>query len=182
MRVRYLVLAFVALAAALGVASSPASAQTTTCTGVAGTQYPPTAPSLSVSQTQVAPGGVVQVTGRCCPPNSIVTLTYSPGNVPLGTAQAGADGSFSANVAVPPTAAPGTGTITATSPGCSASVNVAVVLGETLNRGGTGGTGGGPLPRTGGASTIPSGIAGVMLILVGLMTVAATRRKRAGAQ
>ncbi len=179
MRVRYLVLAFVALAAALGVASSPASAQTTTCTGVAGTQYPPAAPSLSVSQTQVAPGGVVRVTGRCCPPNSIVTLTYSPGNVPLGTAQAGTDGSFSTTVAVPPTAAPGTGTITATSPGCSASVNVAVVLGETLSRGGTGG---GALPRTGGASTIPSGIAGVMLILVGLLTVAATRRKRAGAQ
>lgn len=179
MRVRYLVLAFVALAAALGVTSSPASAQTTPCTGVAGTQYPPAAPSLSVSQTSVAPGTVIQVTGRCCPPNSLVTLTFTPGNVPLGTAQADADGSYSASVAIPPGAAPGTGTITATAPGCSASTTVSV-LGETITRNPT--TGGTGLPRTGGASTIPSGIAGLGLVIVGLLTVAATRRKRAAAQ
>lgn len=177
MRLRTLVVTVIAVAAAIGFSTAvPASAQTAcTVTGVGGT-YVPTAATISLSLGQVAPGAQIQVTGRCCAANSLVTLDFRPEPVVvLGTTQTDVSGNFATTVTIPTNATPGSHTIVASGTNCNATAAVNV-LGATLTQGPTG-----ALPRTGNSFTIPFAIAGLMLVLIGASAVAATRRKRTAA-
>lgn len=181
MRVRSLLITLAALAAVLGVTSRPATAQTA-CPSTS--RYVPGAASLSLSASQVAAGGAVVVSGRCCVPNSTVGIEFQSAPVSLGTVQTGPDGGFSTTVKIPANATPGPHSIVAFGAGCNVSAAVNV-LGATLERTPGGAnlprTGGANLPRTGGVSTIPFAIAGLLLVVIGVFTVLAARRKRTAA-
>jgi len=175
MRIRTLLVPFLALLPVL-VLQSAASGQ----------GYVAPSGSLVLSASEARPGGTVTVSGAGCLPNSTVSIAFQPGGVPLGTAQAGANGAFAATVTVPADATAGTHTITTTCTGANGQPRVlsstVTVLGTDLSRGGPLGTDlstGGPLPRTGSSNVVPQSLAGVALIGVGGVAVVAGRRRRA---
>lgn len=171
MRVRLLLVTFLASAAVLAGGGGPAAGQTTACPPTA--QYPPSALGLQLSKTEVTRGESIQITGTCFLANTVVSIEFLPGPVSLGSAQTNAQGTFARTVTIPADATPGAHTIVA-SDGTNRLTATVSVLGITITRGDTSG-----LPRTGAAFTIPFGIAGVALIAVGTLAVLATRRKRA---
>lgn len=172
MRVRSLLVAMVAVAAALGTTVIPATAQTA-CVSGSGSQYPPTAPSLQLSASSVLPGAQIQITGNCGAANGVVNLEFRSVPVALGSAMTNAQGTFSRSVTIPADATPGQHTIVATGAGfdISAAVNV-------LSSPASGSTN---LPRTGAGHTVQLVIAGLALVLIGVFAVRTTRRKRTAA-
>lgn len=170
---RLLLSPFVALMPVLVLGGTPASAQAGTCPPGGTPAYPPAACELAVSTTQVRPGEPVAVSGGGFAPNSTVTLRFD--STQVGTAQTNATGVLSTTVTVPANAAPGPHTITAvgTDPsGRPRQLNATVsVLGVQVTRDGT-------LPRTGSSSTVPGGIAGIVLVGVGSAAIVAARRRR----
>ena len=171
MRQRFLVVALLGLTAALGLTVPAASAQSG-CPATASNPYPPTSASVQLSSTEVAPGAQITVSGTCFTPNSVVGLEFQSAPVSLGAAQTNAAGSFSRTVTIPADATPGRHTIVASDGRFTQTA--------TLNVLGGGGDGGG-LPRTGAAFTVPFGLGGTGLIVVGTLAVLAARRKRAAA-
>ncbi len=159
-------------------------------TGVAGAQYTAVG---GVSDANPNPGETISFTGSGFQPGSQVTVVL--GNQTVRTVTADAQGNFVASVTIPcdfpagPTTLQGTGTAAA---GGTQTVTAAItVSGDPVAACvGAGAAGGlprtdgalprtdGGLPRTGSASTTPLVAAGVGLILIGSVAVAAARRRR----
>ena len=76
--------------------------------------YPPSAPSVEVASASVAPGGAQTITVQNFCPNVTVTFVLKPGDKPLGTATAGADGAATISFSAPSVA--GSYTVVATAP------------------------------------------------------------------
>lgn len=175
MRLRFLLSPFVALMPVLVLSGAPVSAQTGTCPPGSTPAYPPAACELAVSTTLVRPGDPVAVSGGGFAPNSTVTLRFD--STQVGTAQTNSTGVLSTTVTVPTNAAPGTHSITAvgTDPsGRPRQLNATVsVLGVQVTRDRDV-----DLPRTGSSSTLPAGIAGIVLVGVGSAATVAARRRR----
>jgi len=160
-------------------------------TGIAGAQgyVGGTVTSASVDSTTVPEGGTFTVTGTTSPGNVLVTfiLTSHPQN--LGSTTSDANGSYSATLRIPCGTEQGAHTLTASSSGGSQSIPLTVsgesdrcegdgADGASGTTAGRGGGGGGALARTGTASTAPLTAAGVGLVMIGAMAVAAARRRR----
>lgn len=170
MKLRFLLLAVAGvLVTMLGIAVPTASAQSG-CPATTANPYPPSAPSLSLTQGQVFAGDSITITGTCFTPNTVVNLEFQPGPVVLGSVQTNAGGTFSRSVTIPADATVGVHSIVATDGRFTQTATVTV-----LARAGAGG-----LVRTGASFAIPFTVAGVALIGVGAMAVLAARRKRAG--
>lgn len=155
-------------------------------TGVAGAQY---ATVGGVSDANPSPGETITFTGGGFQPGSQVTIVL--GNQTVRTVTADAQGNFAASVTIPcdfpagPTTLRGTGTA-AGGGALTVTANITVsgdpvgacVGADAGARGGLPQTDGAGLPRTGSASTTPLVAAGVGLILIGSVAVAAARRRR----
>ena len=75
----------------VGLMATPASAK----------KYPPKKPTCEVSDTSLAPGDQVTISGKHWKPGSTVTFTLRPEGLPLGSATVGTNGKFSAVVTIP---------------------------------------------------------------------------------
>src|SRR5918911_456536 len=78
-------------------------------TGVAlAQQYPPSAPSVAVSDSTVTPGQSVSVSGSGWEAGTTVSLSFDSAAGSLGSANVRADGTFSMGVTIPASASAGT--------------------------------------------------------------------------
>ncbi len=116
---RVLVLSVCALALGVWEASAASAAL-----------YPPGQPTGAVSDTTVTPGQSIIVSGSNWCPGSTVQLTLQPGNISLGSATAGAKGSFSQSVTIPRGLQPGTFHIVLTglAADCSTRTSVSITI------------------------------------------------------
>lgn len=171
----------VAVTALLSLTVATAGAQTSNsspCVPGSGTSnYPPRDCALAADRTNVPAGGTVRLTGNCPSGAASVNFRLNPGNVDLGSATPGGDGSYSRTVTIPSGTRPGNYEIVAT---CSAvqgvvvtrSVALTVVAAAADARAGT-------LPRTGTGLTLPLAISSILLIGAGGVAVLASRRRQA---
>jgi hypothetical protein len=127
-------------------------------------EYPPTDCSVTVDDDTPSAGDTITVSGENWPAGATVTIFV--GGVEAGTATAGDDGTWSAQITVPETA----GDYEVTANGCGATQNV---LGTTIS------VGAAPqaLPATGSSSTEPLVRTGAVLIAAGAVLVYAVRRR-----
>lgn len=153
MRKRLVVL-FVAGLFSLALAS-PAFAQTG--------QYPPGGGGGSVSNSNVGPGQQITVTFTGMPPNTLITFTFQPGPIVVGTAMSDASGTATLTFTIPAGTAPGLHTISASGGGVTRSITI------TVTGSGVAASPGGNIARatTGFDIARPIGIALVLLIAVG---------------
>ncbi len=139
--------------------------------------YSPDGPTVATPSSSVTNGGSTTVSGQGWMPGSTVTLAIHSTTQSLGTATAGSDGSFTADVALPCLDA-GSHTITATGTGADGSSKTASTS-VTLSGGCDPATG--TLPHTGSDSTpMLTLVAG--LLLVGAVLLIAARRRSAMVQ
>ena len=180
MRVRYVLSLSVALVSALSLAwtgATPALAQVGSPCAPGGptAQYPPAQCGLSISASQVTPGQPITVSGAGFRANSTVRIEFRSAPVTLTSVQANSAGVFSATVTIPADATPGTHTLAAigvdAAGGARELTSTVTVLGAETARAGT-------LPVTGSSSTLPAGLAGIVLVGVGSAAVVAARRRR----
>jgi LPXTG-motif cell wall-anchored protein len=130
-------------------------------------------PTLTVSQTAIAPCGTATLVGTNFLPNHEVTITAN--GIVIGTVTTDAAGSFSFPYTIPCDAVSGNIEFRATDGVNTLSVNV-MVTGTTVPTPGA-------LPKTGAGSTTQTLIRiGVLLIAAGGMVVIATRRRSARSQ
>ena len=149
--------------------------------GIATAQGYGTGNFLAVSDNTPTPGQSIVVTG-CCFEDTVVVAIESLPEV-LGQATAGADGTFSLTVIIPPDTPLGPHSITATGEALNEptilqlSTPITVVAADA-GGGGGGGTGAkGNLPRT-GESTLPLVQLGGILVLAGAGRALAVRSRR----
>lgn len=158
------------LAAALVLAATP---------GVAQAQgYDGDGDFIAVSDTTVAPGQPITISGCCFVGDVTIDILSTPRR--LGTATADANGVFTATVTIPTDIAPGEHTITATGQNADGSGTLVLRFPITiLGAGAADGvrTGTGALPRT-GADAFPLAQAGLALVLVGAGAVFSVRNRR----
>ena len=141
--------------------------------GSALAQYPPAAPSLTVSDTVVSPGETITVSGRDWLPGSTVSISLLPGVGVLGTAEVGAEGTFASQVTIPGDTAPGTYTLRASGTGENGqqrTVDATITV--------PGAPAAGQLAVTGGAVTVWMMVA-ASLILAGTAALLNARRRKA---
>jgi hexosaminidase len=97
-----LAVSIMVLGLSLGVIAAPAGAQ----------QYPPGGTTCPISDTSLAPGDQVTVSGTGFQAGSTVTFTLQPGDIELGSTTVDADGTFGPIVlTIPADLAPGTYTL-----------------------------------------------------------------------
>ena len=156
-----------ALMIILMMLAAPASAQ----------PYPPTRATCGVSDTTLAPGDQVTVSGENWRPNSDVKVRLVPEQILLATVTTDAQGSFSTVVTIPDDIRPGPHKIVCTGRGRRGGVRVLgtniTILGETVPAG---------TAFTGATSNVPlwAGIAGI-LALAGITALFLARRRRRSA-
>jgi len=135
-------------------------------------QYPPDAPSVSVSDSTVAPGESIVLTGERWQGGASIVLTFHSAAVSLGSVTARPDGSFSTSVTIPSSAAPGAHQILATGTASSGATRTVAtdltVLGTVTPPGGTAFT---------GSRLQVWMVAGVVLLFVGLALIVLGRRR-----
>lgn len=138
--------------------------------------YPPSTGSLTLSATTVGPGGSLTASGSGCAPGATVALTIASTSQALGSAVANGSGAFSASVTIPSDISLGAHTIKAV---CTAADGGELTLSASItaasgssSAGGTAGT---------GTETWPVVLAGVGLVLVGVVLVVTVRRRRSPA-
>lgn len=130
-------------------------------------QYPPEEPSCGVSDTTLAAGDQVTVSGQNWQPGSTVSFTLQPEGEDLGSTTVGGNGNFSATLTIPNSVSSGTHSIECDGVDVEGAT---VVLSSniTVSVGGTAFTG----------ASISLGLlllAG--LLIVGVLALAAGRRK-----
>ena len=174
--------------ASISMAGALALVVSASLSGIAGAQgYTGNVTSLSLSTSTVPEGGTFEASGTTDTPNTTVgfVLTSHPQN--LGSTTSNASGAFRATLTVPCGTEQGAHTLTASGGGASrsASLNVSGATGACAGdgagrtgAGGAGRAGGAALPRTGTASTAPLTAAGLGLVVLGAIAVAAARRRR----
>ncbi len=159
--------------------------------GVAGAQYEPGDDVLEFDfPSQVQAGGEITVNGNCSIPGEDVTFTL--GDVTLGTTTPDENGDFSATFTVPADLSPGTYTLTGTCGDQLVATGEVEVLGAGGgnsgggggNGGTTGGTSGGsvntgstPLART-GFDARPVATLGAAALVLGGAALYGSRRRR----
>jgi LPXTG-motif cell wall-anchored protein len=150
-------------------------------------QYPPESGQLQTSDSEVPPGGDLQIEGCCFADGSTVTITIESEPRVLGTTTARADGSILARVTIPADMPAGTHTVKATGPaadggGTLVLATVIRVSGAAQGTGGTGtgttGAGAGTLPRTGDDSSLPLTQLALVLVVSGAALIIVARRRR----
>jgi hypothetical protein len=154
------------LAVCLALLASPAGAQ----------PYPPATGGLALSDSTVAPGEPVTLTGSGAAPGSTVTVTLAgvTGVDPIRT-EAGPDGAYEVLVRLPAGLTPGSYTIVATS--SRGVLGTAILRVRVSVGGGTGLSRGiGGLPFT-GADVLPGLTTGVLLIVAGGVVLLSIRRR-----
>lgn len=146
---------------------------------VAAQDYPPAAPSCTLSATAVAPGGTTTITCTGWAPNTEVTATLLPGGAVLGSVITNADGSFTAEATIPSDLAPGNYVIRLSglnAQGVAVHVDLAFTV-VAPDRAGI--TPSPSLPRTGGDALLALGAAAGLLAMGGAALGVARRRSRA---
>jgi hypothetical protein len=138
--------------------------------GFAQTQYG--GGTLTVIPTTLTAGQAFTASGSGYAPSSPVTITFASDPVVLANVTTNAVGSFTANLAVPTNATPGTHTVAASG---KAPDNSARILTATVTVVATG-SGAKPLVRTGPSNIGPMIMWGLLLIVVGFVVVVAVRR------
>lgn len=149
-----------------------------TATGASAANYPPGAPTMTLSTNVSAAGGPIGVKGTGLLANTVCTLHFQPGNVALGTVTTTSSGTFSTTVTIPSSASPGTHSITAN---CTAANGKAVVLTSAITVTSTVTTTTAPsggLPFTGSNVALPIGIAIALLGIGSFSLIYARRRPR----
>lgn len=142
--------------------------------------YPPTSGCALSGNQEVTGGQSLTVTGSGFPANSTVQLSISPEGMSLGNVQAGADGSFTDTVTIPPSIQGSNHTVVANGGDISCSFNPfanAGVAGVSTHRnnGGSAHTGG---TATTGFAAITASVVAVLLLGGGLLLVTLGRRRR----
>jgi flagellar basal body rod protein FlgF len=122
--------------------------------------------SVTASQTNVAPGDTITISGTGARPNSTVTATINGKSIGSGTASA--TGTFSFSVTIPSDVS---GTVTVSvSDGSSAGVgSVTLTVASTSAQ---------PLARTGSSNAVPATTLAVGLITAGVVALGLSRRRR----
>lgn len=149
----------------LGLWAAPATAQT----------YPPNGATCGVSDTNLAAGDTVTVTGSNWQAGSTVILTLQPEGIKLGEATVDANGNFSTTVTIPASIQAGSHSIV-----CSG----IDIEGNDVSRGTTiqilgGAVGGGGAAFTGSVLNVPLWLALVIVLFaVGVAFVVLGRRRR----
>ncbi|MBI2708726.1 MAG: hypothetical protein HYX34_03410 [Actinobacteria bacterium] len=146
--------------------------------GPAGAQYPPGGgPTVTVDDTVVQAGEVVNVGCEGFAPGSTVTVTL--GGQVLQTFNTGPDGAGCGAVTIPANLCTGTYSLVSTGQGSDGStVSRTITLSITGRTcGAVGGTGGG-LARTGTDSIVPLTLVGASMLVIGLALATLTWRKR----
>lgn len=141
--------------------------------GPSAAQYPPAPPALTVSDTIVVPGEAIVVSGTGWLPDSIVTFTLFSDPVELGTAQVAADTSFSAELEIPSSVAPGTHTLRVSGTGANGEPRVEELTIEVV----ASAAGRAALATTGGELTVGVGLAAALVVAGGVALVVARRRR-----
>jgi LPXTG-motif cell wall-anchored protein len=141
-------------------------------------QYPPGKCQLRLSRSVVAAGESVGIAGDGFAPGAQVRMAAAGRT--LATVAADAGGSFSTDVVIPASLAPGTHEVTASGAAAAGGTQVlaaSLTVTGAASRSDTAGLGG-ALPRTGGDGIVPMTIAGSGLLAVGTSAVVAARRRR----
>ena len=160
-----------------------------TGSGTTSTSTPAGTNQITVSDTTVTGGQVIDVTACCFEPGTDVDLIFQSDPVLLATATAGAGGAIATQVAIPVGAALGAHTLTATGTGLDGSP-LALAVGLTVLEASstattpapTPGSGGvttqtvDTLPRTGSSTSSLVWLAGGLVVMGSATTVAARRR------
>lgn len=143
-------------------------------------------PDVDVARPSVRRGEPVVVSGSGFAPTVPIDLTLVPaaagcggaaGGVPLGSVLSTEAGTFTAQVTVPTTAAPGAYLVCARHLDVVAAIPISVLGSAVGSPGGSGGGGPAPsLPRT-GSEPFPSTAVGAGLVTVGGLMVLAVRRR-----
>jgi len=136
-------------------------------------EYPPSSASASASASTVSPGGTLTITGSGCLANSEVSMTLLSDPVSLGLVTANAGGAFSTAVTIPADTPAGAHTIVVACTGADGNAvtqNIAIAVAASASRSDT-------LPRTGSDSP-PVILIGAGLLLVGGVLAVAARRRR----
>ena len=140
-------------------------------------QYPPGKCQLRLSRSVVGVGGSLVVSGAGFVSGAQVVVRAA--GVSLGTVSADTGGSFSADVVIPASVAPGTHEVTASGAGADGGTQVLsaslTVTGARTQTAGLGDS----LPRTGSDSVGPLAAVAAFLLLVGTAAVVATKRRTA---
>jgi hypothetical protein len=152
-------------------------------------EYPPTAGTLAVSDTSVAPGDPVTVSGDGYAAGTDITITFESEPVVIGNVRADAAGAFTTQVRIPADASPGNHTIKAT--GLGADGGPRVTSAAIFVEGGSAGPGGGRSAESPPATATRSGrlaftgleslllsAVGVGLVVAGFGLATMARRRR----
>jgi hypothetical protein len=136
--------------------------------------YPPTSPTIGVSDTTVPQGGTTVVSGKNWDPGSTVTLTLLEGGCPgstagsLGTAAVNADGVFSKTVTLD--VAPGTYGIQGSGFNANGNAATRCVTVQVLSVAAAG-------TAFTGANIVFGVMLAIVLVVMGLIALAASRRR-----
>lgn len=129
-----------------------------------GTQYPPTR-TLIVDNPNVVVGGETTFSGGGCDPNEVLSVSFD--QQPSGTITADSEGNFAGSLAIPPGTAPGSHLLTVQGRVCVLNANVNVL--------------GANLAFTGSSTHTGTYVmVGVAAIVIGVVLVVGTRRRRRG--
>jgi LPXTG-motif cell wall-anchored protein len=144
-------------------------------------QYPIGECKLKLDRGSAARGESVMVSGEGFTPGSVVALRLDPGGHVLGSATAGADGSFVTDVVIPQAASLGRNEVLASGGGRELAAGLEVTAGAAAagdpSRGAATAPASGSLPRTGDAF-LPTTLLGVSLVALGATAVMVARRRR----
>lgn len=148
----------------------------------AGAQYPPLPPTLTISDITLVPGEETTITGSGWEPGSIVSFLLFSDPVRLGTAEVTADTTFTAELEIPDSVAPGTHTLQVRGTDESGAPRVEELTIEVLAAGtdsdDVATAGATTLAFTGTSTAVGLGLAAVLLIAGGVALLIARRRRR----
>jgi FecR-like protein len=156
-----------------GAAPTVAGGDTTGQVTVAGAfvareQYPPSA-GMVVDDPNVEVAGESAFRGAGCVPNEVLQVLFD--HVPIGTVASNSQGSFAGTITIPPGTKPGVHLLTVRGAVCVLNANITVRGGAVR------------LAFTGSSShTSTYVLGGIAAVVVGLMLVVGTRRRRRGLQ
>jgi len=129
-------------------------------------QYPPDA-DIVVDDPNVEVGGEAAVRGSGCVANETLQVFFD--GDPIGTIRSNSQGSFAGSIVIPPGTRPGIHLLTVRGSVCILNVNISV-LGSTRR-----------LAFTGSSSNTGTFVlAGTAAVVIGLIMVVGTRRRRRG--
>jgi hypothetical protein len=134
---------------------------------VLGEQYPPSGGGIEVDDPNVEVAGESAFRGHGCVPNEVLQVLFD--HKPIGTIRSDAEGKFAGTLTIPPGTAPGVHLLTVRGSVCVLNANI-TVRGTAVR-----------LAFTGSSShTSTYVLGGLAAVVVGLVLVVWTRRRRGG--